>query len=51
MVRVSVMLDFYTGDLLAAALTPIDYINRYRDRQIPAGYVVAFIPDDWTVNR
>jgi hypothetical protein len=49
-VRVSSILDFYTGDFLAKAPSLIGYINRYRVAKIPDDYAVEFIPYDWTIN-
>jgi hypothetical protein len=49
--RVSAILDFYTGDFLSHAGSLIEYINRYRESPIPADYRVEFLPYDWTINR
>jgi hypothetical protein len=50
-VRVSAILEFFTGDFLAHADSLIAYINKYRaDRPIPADYKVEFLPYDWAIN-
>ncbi len=51
-IRVSAILDFYTGDFAAsgeAADLPA-YINRYVDEPLPAGYRVTFFDYDWRIN-
>lgn len=50
-VRLSQILEFYTEDFLKAAPSLIEYVNRYRDEKIPAGWKVGFIPYDWTLNQ
>ena len=49
--RLSEILDFFVGDFLAKAPSLAAYVNRYRDRKVPEGYAVEFIPYDWTINR
>lgn len=49
-VRLSEILKFYTEDFVAEAPTLIDYVNKWRDEKIPAGYKHEFIPYDWTRN-
>ena len=50
LVRVSSILDFYTGDFLAKSPTLIAYINKYANKSIPEDYRIEFIDYDWTVN-
>ena len=52
-VWLSAILDFYIEDFAADGKreTLIAYVNRYRDVPIDAGFVVKFIPYDWTLNR
>jgi len=50
-VRLSQILEFYTGDFLAHAPSLIAYANRYRTEPIPEDYAVEFIPYDWTLNQ
>ncbi len=49
-VRLSSILDFYTGDFLKRAPTLIGYANRYVGPPIPDDFRVRFIPYDWTIN-
>lgn len=49
-VRLSQILDFYTGDFLKKAPSLIAYVNQYRERKIPEGWKVEFIPYDWRLN-
>lgn len=49
-VRVSGILDFYTGDFLAKTPTLTAYINKYARHNIPEDYRIEFIDYDWTVN-
>jgi len=49
-VRVSSLLEFYTGDFLNKADSLIAYINQYVTQPIPVGYEIGFIDYDWAVN-
>jgi len=49
-VHVNEILSFFKEDFVPAhAPNLIAYIQRYRQEVIPADYVVAFIPYDWTI--
>lgn len=50
-VRFSRVLKWYRKDFLAQSRSLRDYVNRYRDRKIPAGVKVKFLPYDWTLNN
>ncbi len=50
LVRVSSILEFYTGDFLARSPTLIAYIDRYASKGIPGDYRIEFLDYDWTVN-
>jgi len=53
-VRFSSILKFYTKDFLVPntdAKTLIEYANKYRERKIPEGFEVKWIPYDWTLNQ
>lgn len=50
-VRLSRILDFYTGDFLAEEPSLPAYVNRHREEKVPIGYEVEYFPYDWTVNR
>jgi hypothetical protein len=49
-VRVSSILDFYTGDFLARSPTLASYISSYAAGRVPEDYAIEFIEYDWTVN-
>ena len=46
----SAILDWYEEDFLAEAPSLIDYVNRYRDEPIPAGWDHEFSEYDWSLN-
>ena len=50
---VSSLLKFYTADFIGDAEQSrlVEFINRYRDIPVPAGYRLRFMDYDWTVNR
>ena len=50
-VRLSKILGLYTRDFLGEAPSLIAYVNRYREDKLPEGYLVEFVPYDWTLNR
>jgi hypothetical protein len=50
-VRLSQILQFYTGDFLKKAPSLIAYANQYRENPIPADWKVDFIPYDWLLNK
>ena len=50
-VILSAIFKFYTKDFLAQSSSLMTYVNHYRSEQIPAGYTVAFMDYDWTINR
>lgn len=49
--RLSEILDFYTGDFLTAAPSLADYVNHYRSIKVPTDFDVEFIPYDWIIHR
>jgi len=50
-VWLSEILSFYTKDFLRQAPSLVDYVDRWRDDQLPKGYEIRFFPYDWTINR
>lgn len=52
-IYVSAILDFYTKDFVKSgkARDLPEYINRYREEKLPAGYKVKFLKYDWTINQ
>ncbi len=50
-IRFSEILSFYTEDFLRKAPSLADYVDRWRDDQLPTDYAVRFFPYDWTINR
>jgi hypothetical protein len=47
----SEILSFYEDDFLRQAPSLADYVDRWRDRKLPTGYKIRFVPYDWTINR
>jgi hypothetical protein len=50
-IGVSEILSFYTEDFLRKAPSLAEYIDRWRDDEVPKGYEIRFLPYDWTINR
>lgn len=52
-VKVSAILDFYTGDFVATGRADdlIPYVNRYLTEPVPADYRVRFLKYDWRINQ
>jgi len=51
--RLSGIMKFYTKDYVASGKKQdlLEYVNRFRDEQVPSDYKVSFIKYDWTVNK
>jgi hypothetical protein len=50
-IRLSEILSFYTEDFLRKAPSLADYVDRWRNDELPKDYEVRFLPYDWTINR
>ena len=51
MVKLSAILDFFTGDFLVNSPSLVGFVNQYRDQKIPDDAKVEFFDYDWTINR
>lgn len=49
--RLSTVLRWAHNDILARSPSVLEYINRFRDRPIPPGSRVVFLPFDWSLDR
>ena len=50
-VEVSQILDWYKSDFLREASSLLAYINRYRDKKIPASYELTYYEYNWQLNE
>ena len=49
-VQFSQILDWYKDDFLAGSKTILDYVNKYRNTEIPATFTQSFYEYNWALN-
>lgn len=49
-VRISKIFEWYKDDFTSDGRTFLEYINKYRNIQIPSDYAVSFYTYDWSLN-
>ena len=50
-VLLSKIFDWYERDFTAEGLTVVEYINQYRDKEIPRGFKIEYYAYDWSLNE
>ena len=49
-VNISELFSWYKGDFVSDGVNEIDYINQYRDDQLPSNAKIGYITYDWQLN-